>query len=94
MQTIPLLAVPNQSFDLSLDGNLWRIRLVECNACMCADVTLNGSVLFTGMRIAPGTLLIPYQYLQGSGNFALLVDNDELPDWTKFGGTQTLVYIP
>ena len=60
---------------------------------MIADVYRNDAALLLGQRIAVGTPIIPYQYLQGAGNFILLVDNEELPDWRQFGVTQQLLYV-
>ena len=92
MQVVPLQAVPNQSFSIQLDGNNWDFVIHDCgNGLMAVDIALNGTQLISGFRMVPGWPLIPYQYLQ-DGNFVILTNNDEYPDWRQFGITQTLIY--
>lgn len=93
MRLIPMEAVPNQELTLNIDGNRWLLRLKVAKSSMIADVYRNDVALLLGQRIAVGTPMIPYQYLQGAGNFILLVDNEELPDWKQFGITQQLLYV-
>lgn len=92
MRNIPLDAVPNQQLIVTLDSNRWELTIKEARGVMCVDVMLNDEVLILGQRIVAGTPLLPYRYLQGSGNFVLLTDADELPYWTRFGIDQQLVY--
>ena len=93
MRLIPIEAVPNQELTLNIDGNRWLLRLKVAKSSMIADVYRNDSALLIGQRIAVGTPMIPHQYLQSAGNFILLVDNEELPDWKQFGVTQQLLYV-
>lgn len=93
MRLIPIEAVPNQELTLYIDGNRWLLRLKVAKSSMIADIYRNDSALLLGQRIAVGTPMIPYQYLQGAGNFILLVDNEQLPDWKQFGITQQLIYV-
>ncbi|UVE47615.1 hypothetical protein KS461_10110 [Pseudomonas chlororaphis] len=59
---------------------------------MLADIYLNDAPLLMGQRLVAGTPLIPYRFLQGSGNFWFLTENDELPWWERFGVDQLLTY--
>lgn len=93
MRTINLDAVPNQELSVTLDGNRWDITIKECNGVMCASLTLNDTLLLSGQRIVAGSPLIPYRYLQGSGNFWILTENDELPYYDRFGVDQTFIYM-
>ena len=93
MRLIPMEAVPNQELTLNIEGNRWLLRLKVAKSSMIADVYRNDAALLLGQRIAVGTPIIPYQYLQGAGNFILLVDGEELPDWRQFGVTQQLLYV-
>jgi hypothetical protein len=93
MRDIPLTATPNQSLSVAINGNRWALTIKEARGCMVADVVLNDVVLLQGIRFAVGTPLIPYRHLQGSGNFLLLVDDEQLPDWRLFGSSQQLVYV-
>lgn len=91
MKQIAIEAIPNQSLSINLDDGLYNITLKSTNGCMSADIVRDGETILSGERIAAGTPLIPYRYLE-SGNFMLLTDDDDLPDYTKFGITQTLIY--
>lgn len=93
MRNIPIATVPNQELSVTLNGNRWVLTLKVGTNSMIADVVLNDQPIVLGQLIAVGTPIIPYKYLQGSGNFLLLVENDELPDWQKFNSTQQLVFV-
>lgn len=92
MRTIALDAIPNQELSVTLDSNRWEIIIKECNGVMCCTLTLNDTLLLSGQRIVAGSPLIPYKYMQGSGNFWLLTENDELPYYTRFGVDQQFIY--
>lgn len=92
MQTIPLAAEPNQEFTVRLDDTRYAIRLKEANGVMVADVTIDDVVTLTATRVLAGELLIPYLYMV-RGNFVLLTNGDDLPDWREFGASQALVYM-
>lgn len=92
MRTINLDPVPNQEFSVTLDGNRWDITIKECNGVMACTLLLNDVLILSGQRIVAGSPLIPYRYLQGSGNFWLLTEDDELPYFDKFGVNQQLTY--
>lgn len=94
MQNIPIAAEPNQEFTVRLDDTRYAIRLKETNGVMVADVTIDDVVTITGTRVLAGEFLIPYLYMVGEGgNFLLLTNGDELPDWREFGASQSLVYM-
>jgi len=93
MQVIPLEPIPNQSLTLVLDGNRWSLTIKQAVTSMFADIALNDQPIMQGVRFCVGTPLIPYRYLQGFGNFLLLTDNEDLPDWQQFGASQQLVYV-
>lgn len=92
MIEIALSAIPNQSFSIRLDDHLYDIRLRAAKNIMAVDIVRDGVLIETGIRAEAGFPLIPYQY-QESGNFIIVTENDEYPDYTKFGITQTLVYV-
>lgn len=92
MRLIDITATPNQSFSVTLEGARWDFTIKQAVHCMVCDVTLDDTVILRGQRIVAGTPIIPYKYLQGSGNFVLLTENDELPFWDRFGVDQILVY--
>lgn len=92
MRNIPISPIPNQSLSVRLDDQRLVLRLKEANGVMVADVERNGVSVVRGTRVLAGEFVIPYQYQQ-VGNFMLLTTGDDLPDWSEFGATQTLVYF-
>ena len=93
MQTIPIDAIPNQSFNVTLDGNLYALTFRTIGELTYCDITLNGTLLVSGQRCVPNRGLIPYRYLEGTGgNFAFRVQTDEYPYFEQFGITQFLQY--
>lgn len=91
MINIPLQAIPNQSLSTVLDNTQFDIVVRVAGDIMAVDITINNVVILTGQRASPGCPLIPYQYLE-NGNFFLLTENNDYPDYTKFGVDQFLVY--
>ncbi len=89
---LALQNIPNQSFTTRLDNNLYFIRLVFTNGVMSADLTRNNVVIQTGCRVVSGTPFLPYDY-QSDGNFFIITENYDYPDYTQFGITQFLTYF-
>lgn len=92
MQEIPLNAVPNQRLRVSLGDDEWELTIKVARNTMCCDVKRNDTLIQQGIRILPNQPMIPYRYLSGTGNFAFITDNDELPWWAQFGQSQYLVW--
>ena len=92
MRVIELDDTPNQQLQVTLDGNRWVMTFNEARGVMAVTLVLNDVTILSGQRVVSGTPIIPYSYLQGSGNFWFLTENDELPYWELFGG-QILVYM-
>jgi hypothetical protein len=93
MIEVPLQAVANQSFTVTLAGFRFALTIKEANGVMCLDVVRDEVELLRGHRIVAAAPLLPYRYLQDAGNFVLLTENDELPYYPQFGFTQQLVYL-
>lgn len=92
MRIIDIDAVPNQSFSVTLDGDRWDFVIKQARTSMFTDVTLNDVVILSGQRLVAGAPIIPYEHLQSHGNFIILTENDELPNWERFGMDQVMVY--
>lgn len=92
MQIIDLDQVPNQAFSVTLDGNRWDFVIKQAVTSMIADVTLNDERILSGQILVAGTPIIPYQHMQGSGNFLIITEFEELPNWERFGVDQQMVY--
>ena len=98
MVIIPLQAVPNQSFSIRLAGNFYDINIWSIisdvnslNVIAVLDLTINNVLTLSGFRAVAGFPIIPYQYLL-NGNFLFLTMNDDYPDYTQFGITQSLIF--
>lgn len=94
-QSIPLNAIPNQSFSALLDNQRYVVTIKTiANGVTIASVSINGALVVDSVRCVANRLMIPYRYLEGAGgNFFLGSDGDTLPDYTQFGVTQTLYYF-
>lgn len=92
MLLIPIVATPNQSFSALLDGERVVMRIKEANGVMVVDVSRAGVQVLLASRALTGEAIIPYHY-QERGNFMFLTIGDEMPDWSKFGISQQLVYL-
>lgn len=92
MDLIELAQVPNQSFSVTLEGVRWDITIKQAREVMVVDLVRDSIEILRGQRIVAGTPIIPYRNLQGDGNFLLLTDGDELPNWERFEVDQQLIY--
>lgn len=92
MRIIPIVALPNQSISVRVDDSRYDIKLKETRGVMMCDITRDDEVLLSGARIVAGTPILLYDYLE-QGNFFIMTDGDELPEWSKFGITQSLIYL-
>jgi hypothetical protein len=89
---IPLQAIPNQDFTITLDNNLWEIGIHTCNGIVAVTLTLNGTLLIENLIGASCAPIIPAQY-QENGNFVFLTANQQLPVYSQFNVTQSLFYF-
>jgi hypothetical protein len=91
MEIIPLNPVPNQKVSFNVDGAFWQLKLYGSIVNMCADISLNGTLLISGVRCFVGTPLLPYGYLQ-SPSFGNFIFNSDV-DWRGFGDVCQLYYL-
>lgn len=92
MQILSLKAIPSQTLSfIDPDNNQWDLAVRVAAQQIAIDVILNSTIILSGITIVAGYRLIPYNYLE-AGNFFLITQNKEIPDYTQFGLTQTLVY--
>lgn len=92
MIQIDLAAVPNQSFSIRLDNNLYDITITDLGTIMSATIVKNNETLLSNTRIVNGSLIIPYSYLE-DGNFFITSDDNDIPYYTEFNITQFLYYV-
>lgn len=91
MNRIPLTALPKQTIGFNVDGAYWTVTIYLAAVHMCADITINGVAVVSGVRCFAGTPLLPYPYMYEPdyGNFIFDVD----ADWTLFGTSCNLYYL-
>jgi hypothetical protein len=94
MIEISLQPIPNQAFSIILDDAWFQIRIktLENGSCV-VSIDRDNLPLIGGVRAMPNRALLPYFYLEGgAGNFAFVTDNDEYPNYTKFGTAHRMIY--
>ena len=97
MINIPLQAIPNQNFTFQDVDTLtnYFIYIKTCGIgdaqIMAFTIAIDDLVVVSGCRAVAGFPLLASAYQQ-NGNFVVLTANDDLPDYTKFGITQYLIY--
>lgn len=92
MRIVPLAAIPNQSFTVTIDGARWILAFKDIRGVIVVDVSRDGVELLRGSRALAGEGLIPFAYLQ-TGNFIFVVTGDTMPEYSQFGVSQLLVYL-
>lgn len=98
VQTIDLQPVQNQTFTTTLDGDFYDMDIFFAAGCMACNIVKNNKAICYGQRIVGGSFLIPFFAYEGTGgNFMLLTNQvdgqSQLPYYTQFGLTQTLIYM-
>lgn len=93
MREIQLQRIPNQQFTVNIGNSIWELTIKIAKKMMFADVYRDNEPIILGTVIVADNPIIPYKYLSGFGNFAILTNNGELPNWELFGITQHLVYL-
>lgn len=93
MLMLDLSNVSRQSFSTTLDDDRYVISIYVSASCYACDISRNEVDLIDGSRIIQNDFLIPFNKQGTSGNFMLLTSNFDLPDYTQFNSTQTLIYM-
>lgn len=98
MFIVPLSAIPNQMISIKLNSDNYDITIQDVNNTgnpefnlMAATIVRNNVEIISGFRIVGGYPLIPYRYLE-SGNFAFTIEDEEYPNYLRFGIDQFLLY--
>lgn len=91
MLEISIAAVPNQTLSVRLGDNQYDIALKATNGIMAVDITRNNIPVLQGQRAVANFPLIPYFYKE-SGNFVIISENGDIPEYSQFGVTQFLIF--
>jgi len=92
MRQIEIQPIPNQSFSVRLDNNLYNIVIKESRGIMGLTMSRNNVKILDSVRLTAGFRIIPYLY-EESGNFVITNINDDLIYYDKFGVSQFLYYV-
>lgn len=93
MQTLAINAIPSQTLSfIDPDENQWDIGIRAVASSIAFSFTLNGTLLIQNVCAVAGYRIIPYDYLE-SGNFVLVTQAQQVPDYTQFGVTQQLLFL-
>lgn len=97
MRQIELRQLPNQSLSITLNNNVYdiTIRAVKSGDAqiMAVDIAINNDFVVRGCRAVAGFPIIPSLYLE-NGNFAIVTDDGDLPNYNLFQISQYLIYAP
>ena len=92
MKKITLSAIANQSFNVTVEDYTYTLTFRSAGSFMLCDIAIDGETIQQGLRIVPGSFLIPYKHQEVAGNFVLITDDYAEADYTEFESTQFLYY--
>lgn len=92
MQVLPIKTLPNQQLSVILDNNQWDITIRSVNGAIAVSLSKNSQIVVLNARAVAGMRILQSAY-QEDGNFAIISNNQGVPDYIQFGVTQFLVYI-
>lgn len=97
MQRLRIQNIPNQIFNITLDGIAYTIRLRSIDRFgvqqTLMDISVNGLPVKSSIRCVPDEPLIPYEYLTADGaNFFFHCLDNNYPWYENFNITQVLCY--
>lgn len=92
MELVPIKAIPNQSLSVILDDNQWDITLRQTLGTVSCTLAKNGIVIVQNARAVAGMRILQSHY-QEDGNFAIISNDQSIPNYLQFGVSQFLVYI-
>ena len=99
MQIIPVQAVPSQSFQVTLNGQLCTLNVYQTFWGVFMDVLVSGNVIIQGVLCLNQTWIVRSLYLGFIGDFAW-VDNQpnvilgpSPPSYTGLGARFSLIYF-
>lgn len=93
MQIIPLLPIPRQRLTVTLENIQFDITIVAVGDCMYATILRAGVAIVSGARCVGEFQIMPSRYQEGAyGNFAFQTDDEENPQYLKFGTSHFLLY--
>lgn len=93
MRLIELQKIPNQVFNVVLNGIDYRVQLRTIQDLTFLSVWKSGEALFLNQICMPNAFIDPYKYVSDNGNLYFACADNEYPNYRKFGDTQRLFYL-
>jgi len=93
MIEITVQKMPNQSFDIELDGHRYGIEIRTFNGMTLMSVKIDDKYVKRSVRCCANQRVIPYGYLTKGGNLTWICLDENYPHYSKFGDTQFLYYM-
>lgn len=93
MDLIQLAAVPSQSFNITLSGNNYALKIYSIDGAMAYDLDVNSVNVISGFTMINDVPLLVYPHQEVNGNLLLSLPESETPDYTRFGASQLLYYL-
>jgi hypothetical protein len=93
MQQVTLNSIPNQKLSVDALGVGYGIELRIIEDIMYATVYADSVILCYSVRCVPNQPMIPYAYLTKGGNFVWSCQDNDYPDWQKFNGLHSLLFL-
>ncbi len=91
-EQIPLIATEKQSLSLLLENIRYDLTVKLCNGIMAVTVIRDGVTVIENRRAVASVPVIPGGPRE-FGNFIFITQDDDLPYWDKFGGSQQFFYL-
>lgn len=92
MYKIPLDKTPNQTFSIVLNGKDYRIAIRTIQNLTYMSVWVNSELLFYNQLCTPNAYVNPYNYVSVNGKFYFESLDNNYPNYTQFGVTQSLLF--
>lgn len=92
MLLVPLQQIPNQEFNIILNGREYRIILRTIQSLTYMSCWVDGEILFYNQLCVPNNWVNVYDYISVNGKFWFKCLDDDYPTFTQFGITQTLLF--
>lgn len=90
MLNVPIQSVPNQSLNFMANEHRYSVRLRSFKGIVFCDINIDDEEICRGMRCLPNNVIIPYPYLTKGANLYFECQENNYPDYTRFGTTQFL----
>lgn len=92
MITLSLEPIPNQSLTFQNNGLFFSLTFKSIQDMVYASVSVNNVVIVANTRCVASALIIPFEYLEDGGNFSIVTNDNDNPDFNQFGVTQFLLF--